>query len=420
MPAFFIAGLFFVATRPCFAKEDCIPPSFYTSLPRDQDWFYGTAKDPDTDKAREHAIRNLGRQVSGEIEGWDEADVEKIAGPGHDRAQVAINVGKLLPQSSLLAGWEQDDFARCNGYSYVLVRIEKEQVRRYVKENQNFKDALLTSLAQRVEKVEKDVSALQSTTAQQKIQMSQIVARLAALEKRSSLLKPVAPADVSTHDEIGKKIRLIKTEIAQGRPPREVETNLLAAEGAFDRLSKRLALYDAKHKEVQGEREAGFKAETDAKTAAILNKIWYGPLKRSDFVQVAQYYESTKQYQRLHEFSKRMAEHIAKKGVAEDAEELAYRKIADGNWGTAVLVGFFSIEADNGIYQEDSAKLRGSGPKCPYCASRLLQDDRRMLHDGEVFLKEYPNNHFYEGVRMSMERTMMRDKQCESGFCASN
>ena len=149
LPSLFLFGLALTATMAAFG-EDCIPPVFYTSLPRDREWFYGAAKDPDTDKARAHAIRNLGRQVTGDIEGWEDADVEQLAGPGHDRSKVAQNAGNLLPRSSLLAGLEQDDFSRCKGYSYVLVRIEKEDVRKYLKENKQFRQDLAASLTQRV------------------------------------------------------------------------------------------------------------------------------------------------------------------------------------------------------------------------------------------------------------------------------
>ena len=34
------------------AAEECSPPSFYASLPRDGEWFYGVARDPDTDNIR--------------------------------------------------------------------------------------------------------------------------------------------------------------------------------------------------------------------------------------------------------------------------------------------------------------------------------------------------------------------------------
>src|ERR1700674_2608681 len=87
---------------------DCVPPGFFTSLPRDNEWFYGVARDTDTEKAREAAVQNLGKQVSGGIEGWDDRQISEIAGPGQDRARVTEAVETILSQTPL-AGWEQDD-----------------------------------------------------------------------------------------------------------------------------------------------------------------------------------------------------------------------------------------------------------------------------------------------------------------------
>ena len=69
------------------------PPSWYSSLPRDGEWYYGVGKGADAEAARENAHLNLEKQVGGEP-----------------------------------VGWEQDDFQECQNEQYALVRVEKSRV----------------------------------------------------------------------------------------------------------------------------------------------------------------------------------------------------------------------------------------------------------------------------------------------------
>jgi hypothetical protein len=88
-------------------KQGCAPPDFYEALPRDLDWYYGAGMSSDTANARDAAVGNLAKQVSGD----------------------------LLSGSGPLVGWEQDDYRRCDGVSYVLVRIGKEQAQKSINDS---------------------------------------------------------------------------------------------------------------------------------------------------------------------------------------------------------------------------------------------------------------------------------------------
>ena len=218
--------------------EECAPPSFYTSLPRDREWFYGVGKDSDTEKARLEAIHNLGKQVTGDMEKWDAAELDALAGPGQDRWKVAKQVGRLLPGSTLLAGWEQDDFERCNGKSYVLVRVEKERVDNFIKENMRFKNDLLQSLAERVGKVEQDLTDLQTSYDGQ-------ARRLAYLEQ--------TVAKLSGKNELSQQIGEIRKDLSTRQPVGQIEKKLTAAERTYNRYFDNLRAEAAK-----GDAEAQF------------------------------------------------------------------------------------------------------------------------------------------------------------------
>ena len=222
--------------------EDCVPPVFYTSLPRDREYYYGVARDPDTDKARDLAIRNMGKQVSGDVEGWSADRVEALAGPCRDKFEVAANVGRLLPKSALLAGWEQDDFARCAGYSYVLVRIEKERVERFLKESKTFQKTLVDSLAARVEKVEKDVADLTS--------------RIERLERGLAGM-PAAAQPSPDQAAVQRTVTEARSALSAGKPRAEVEKKVATAEDAYAKLEERIRGY-------QKGRDAAEKARLDA------------------------------------------------------------------------------------------------------------------------------------------------------------
>lgn len=201
--------------------EDCAPPGFYQSLPRDQEWYYGVARDANTESARDAAVRNLGKQVTGSVSEWDDAFLTKIAGPGRDRAKVTASLEELVPASTILAGWEQDDSERCDGKSYVLVRVRKEQVRRYLMENKQFRSQLLDSLSRRVARIEGGLADLEE--------------RLARLEKgepskgagSSSTGEPEAPP---IRADLPQAYASIRRDIAEGKPRAEIERRMSAVE----------------------------------------------------------------------------------------------------------------------------------------------------------------------------------------------
>ncbi len=246
-------------------REDCIPPSFYTSLPRDRDWYYGTAADPDTDEARDLALRNLGKQVTGDVRGWTDADIQRLAGAGQNRTMVALNVGKLLPQSTLLAGWEQDDFERCNGRSYVLVRIEKEKVRKFIGGDAGFRSDLVQRLSKRVDKVDEDVASLRETVAVLVNRITKVEATLTA--------QPATPANTRAREDIKNRVASIKSDISSGRPVREVEKKLSIAERDLQKMAQ-----TAEHfKDVYSQR--------DKEALERINKnLDSGTITRKDFV----------------------------------------------------------------------------------------------------------------------------------------
>ncbi|MFI5345738.1 MAG: ankyrin repeat domain-containing protein [Elusimicrobiota bacterium] len=197
------------AAAPSAYSKDCTPPVFYTSLPRDRDWYYGAGKAADAQEAREAALRSLSQQVTGDAQLWNLEQIKRIAGPGRDRARVAEGIGNVLPQSSLLAGWEQDDFEykNCNGMSYAMVRIEKERVLKFVQSDAAFKQALADSLTRRVEKVEVGLAGATED-------IKALMQRLNALEQRINR----APAsDNLAHGELAQTVASIKLELNSGR-----------------------------------------------------------------------------------------------------------------------------------------------------------------------------------------------------------
>ena len=193
-------------TAGSVSAENCSPPNFYTSLPRDRDWFYGVARDSDTDRARDAAVRNLGKQVSGGIEGWDEKQAAAIARHGRDRASADKAVDAVLIKTPL-AGWEQDDFVRCSGYSYVLVRIQKEKARAFFRENKILEKTIIVIEGGKTFKDPKDCKRHLSDYASQRGELDETSARrvdiLARAEKSCAQLDP---RDVPLQTELLQKL----------------------------------------------------------------------------------------------------------------------------------------------------------------------------------------------------------------------
>lgn len=131
-------------------KGQCSEPGFYTSLSEDPDWYYGVAKAADAAQARNLAVDNLSSRVKGEIAvGFEEADIEAIAGPGRDRVAVSDAVAQLLPAASVLADRAQDVYSECDGKHYAMVRSRKDKIHQFMKQDPGFRSALADRLGKR-------------------------------------------------------------------------------------------------------------------------------------------------------------------------------------------------------------------------------------------------------------------------------
>ncbi len=330
------------------AADDCTPPTFYTSLPRDQDYYYGVARDPDTELAREAAIRNLGRQAGAEVEGWSAERVAALAGPCRDKFQVAAGVGRLLPKSDLLSGWEQDDFARCGGFSYVLVRIEKERVARFLKESARFHRELADSLGVRVQKVEGRVDAL--------------TARLDRLEASLGRLPRGASTNVDA-DKLGADVAEMRANLKAGKPRADVERRLAAAEDSYARLEARMRGYQSARDAAEAARLSAQRAAKAPELKSLLSKLDAGTWAYPDAARVAGIDSGLKDYDSLRTFCRGLLSRPDRAKLSGHEDFFAYM----------IMVGDLS-----------------------------LKDDAATLRDGEAFLKNYPGSDMYEAVKAEM------------------
>jgi hypothetical protein len=340
--------LFILGAVSAAAKDDCVPPTFYTSLPRDRDYYYGVARDGDTDKAREQAIRNLGKQVTGEVEGWPADKIQEVAGPGRDKWEVAASVGRLLPKSSLLAGWEQDGFERCGAFSYVLVRVEKDRVERFVRGSEKFKKEVIAGLAARVEKVEADVAAL--------------TARLEKLERGVGTLPPGAETDA-----VARSVARARADLGAGKPSADVARAVALAEDAYSKLEERMKGYQKDRDAAEMARLAALKAEKAPELARHMGAILSGKWGFADAAAVNGIYNDEKDFKALRRFS-----------------------------GTVLA-------------RKDAAKLEGRQDFVAYMgltADLALKDDAAVLADGEAFLKAYPRSDMFSAVKAEVDGTI--------------
>ncbi len=327
------------------AKEDCDPPVWYTSLPRDRDYYYGVARDPDTDRAREQALRNLGKQVTGDVEGWPAEKIEAVAGPCRDKWEVAAGVGRLLPKSTLLAGWEQDGFERCDGFSYALVRVEKERVERFVRGSDKFKRDVVAGLSARLDKVESDVEALKR--------------RLDRLERGLGAMPPGAESAA-----VSRTVAEARADLGAGRPSAEVARKVSRAEDAYSKLEERMKAYQAERDAAEKARLAALKAEKAPELSRRLASIESGEWGLVDAAAVNGIYNEEKDFESMRRFSRRV---LARK----DAAKLE---------GRQDFIAYMEIVADS-----------------------ALKDDQALLSDGEAFLKSYPRSDLFQAVRSIMD-----------------
>jgi hypothetical protein len=330
------------------AREQCEPPTFYKSLPRDREFYYGVARATDTDQARDQAIRNLAKQATGEVEGWSQEAIDHLAGPGQDRWEVASAVGRLLPSSSLLAGWEQDDFARCQGESYVLVRIEKARVERFVQGSSKFQGDLAGMLS-RLKKVE--------------VRVDDLTTRLERLEKMLSRCRSGAPETQA----LANSVVAARSALNAGRPRADVERKLIAAEDAYAKLEARMRAYQKKHDAFAHDRLLTLRREKAPEIKRRRDDIAAGRLPYPNAANLLGIYQEMGDYESERDFCRE------------------------------VLQGRVKLESNED--QIAAAVL---------AADLSLKDDQALLADGETFLRKYPASRYHEMVRTSMESAIVR------------
>jgi hypothetical protein len=123
-------------------KGGCVP-GFYSSLSEDPDWYYGVAKSAERGQARNLAVDNLASSVKGEVAvGFEESELETLAGPGRDRIAVSEAVAQLLPATTVLGDRTQDVYAECDGEQYAMVRARKDRVHQFMRQDRGFRSAL--------------------------------------------------------------------------------------------------------------------------------------------------------------------------------------------------------------------------------------------------------------------------------------
>ena len=259
--------------------ENCFPPVFYQSVPRDSDWYYGVGKDPDIDRARDLALINLGKQVTGSLDALDSNSMKEIIGQGVDRQSASETIGRLLPSSSLLAGWEQDAHDRCNGISYVLVRIGKERVERFIREDHKFKDEVLRSLNGTIAEFNGNVADLNQRLDALEKQNSLAIQQLHQLQQRqASKSSPVSTSNTSdtgieNHERIGKAIGVIRVQVQSHKAPSKDDLIALESlEQEFQNIRKSVEAVSKKHSESELKFLEAFKA-----------KVAEGSVRMSDY-----------------------------------------------------------------------------------------------------------------------------------------
>lgn len=132
-------ALLLTAFIPALASaKDCVP-GFYRSLPRDRDWHYSAGSGESIALARDTAVAGL---------------VAKVA---------SISQHEDVPPE-ILVGWEQDDYAACDGTHYVMVRIEKDIASRLIDRYYKTRQDKVGKLEPRIAVVEKSSERLRTDT----------------------------------------------------------------------------------------------------------------------------------------------------------------------------------------------------------------------------------------------------------------
>jgi len=218
------------------SAKDCVP-GFYRSLPRDRDWHYAAGSGDSIAVARDTAVAGL---------------VAKVASVSqHDNVPPEI-----------LVGWEQDDYAACDGTHFVMVRIEKKVAARLIAE-------YYTTRQNKVDKLEP---------------------RLAVVEKSSER----ARADVDSHAE-----KLISQDLSLQRLHARIESVKTASSVEGEEPEKPAPYFSPRA-------EAGIQKELMPMFKASMSRLDSGGNSVEDMGVVAATYTTLGQESKLRTFCKRM------------------------------------------------------------------------------------------------------------------
>ncbi len=396
--------------------EQC-PPGFYVSLPRDNDWYYGAGKGIDPEQARNDALRHLGKQVTGDLDYWEKTDIEKLAGPGQDRITVSEEVGDLLPDSAIkgvFQGWEQDDRAQCKEGYYAMVRVQKDKVDRFIRENRKFKDSLLEGLAKRLKQAEQDIRLLQADLPRMRSMMEALGRKVEeqdrVIAKLQSKPQSGAPVEQLTMDNLvlRKQVSDIRSDIAHKRPSREIATKLVAAEGAYKQLVQRMQQYEQRHSQMLAENAATADAERKKRREQLATKIhaWMssGTLK---FRVLKSYYAYQHRYYYWKRYGYFPSSHATEDHVCGDVIMGIIRY--DGDAGRYQLLRDFSRNVLAKFRSDEiiSCKIMREYAAAEMVRASLLLGDREaLLKDGEAYLRDFPTGKSFNQVKEYMTSEM--------------
>ena len=144
------------------SAHDCVP-FFFQAVPRDREYYYASASAPTADQARSAAVESL------------------------------------LITAGYTTGYEQDDAARCDGISYVLVRIEKSKADAYVTKDMAAK--------RKAAALEPKVNMLRGRVDDHDTRIASADRRLAAIEATPAPtiimnVDPTRPVDPPTREQL--------------------------------------------------------------------------------------------------------------------------------------------------------------------------------------------------------------------------
>ena len=152
---------------------------------------------------------------------------------------------------------------------------------------------------------------------------------------------------------------------------------IAAVEDDYARLLKRMREYEKTHKEAEQRRTAAIAAANAPQIKHYLDLIKAGDAYYGYYAQVQALYEEGRQYQEERSFFGDIL-YGRRRVVVRDPL---------GNGETEAQLAYVTITADFS-----------------------LEDDERLLKDGEQFLQRYPGSYLYKLVSSLMETTMVKKR----------